>query len=78
VPGHVPDRCGDAPRNHDGPPFPDSLHEIEEHNPDLDGGLPKACAAIDNGTIASLLRHINSYTRRARIDSWGRGATIRR
>jgi hypothetical protein len=22
VPGRAPDRCGDAPRNHDGPPFP--------------------------------------------------------
>jgi type I restriction enzyme M protein len=47
------------------------MREIEDHNPDLDGVLPKAYTSIDNGTIASLLRHINSYTKDLEGDAFG-------
>src|SRR3954451_899727 len=40
-----------------------AMREIEDHNSDLDGVLPKAYTSIDNSTIASLLRHISSYTK---------------
>lgn len=40
-----------------------AMRAIEEHNPDLSGVLPKTYTAIESGTIASLLRHINGYTK---------------
>jgi type I restriction enzyme M protein len=48
-----------------------AMREIEDHNPDLVGVLPKAYTAIDNGTIASLLRHISSYTQDLEGDAFG-------
>jgi type I restriction enzyme M protein len=48
-----------------------AMREIEDHNSDLDGVLPKAYTSIDNGTIASLLRHINSYTKDLEGDAFG-------
>jgi type I restriction enzyme M protein len=48
-----------------------AMRAIEEHNPDLAGVLPKNYTAIDNSTIASLLRHINSYTKDLEGDAFG-------
>ncbi len=48
-----------------------AMREIEENNPELAGVLPKAYTAIDNSTIASLLRHINSYTKDLEGDAFG-------
>ncbi|MDQ3728371.1 MAG: type I restriction-modification system subunit M [Actinomycetota bacterium] len=48
-----------------------AMREVEENNPDLAGILPKAYTSIDNGTIASLLRHINSYTKDLEGDAFG-------
>src|SRR4051794_9802651 len=47
------------------------MREVEEQNPDLAGVLPKAYTSIDNGTIVSLLRHINSYTKDLEGDAFG-------
>ena len=44
---------------------------VEEHNPDLKGVLPRNYNAIPNDTIASLLRHINSYTKDLEGDAFG-------
>jgi len=49
----------------------DAMRAVEEHNPDLSGVLPKTYTAIDNGTIASLLRHINGYTKDLEGDAFG-------
>jgi type I restriction enzyme M protein len=48
-----------------------AMRAIEEHNPDLSGVLPKNYTAIDSETIASLLRHINSYTKDLEGDAFG-------
>jgi type I restriction enzyme M protein len=48
-----------------------AMRSVEEHNPDLSGVLPKNYTAIDNTTLASLLRHINSYTRDLEGDAFG-------
>ncbi len=48
-----------------------AMREIEENNPDLAGILPKAYTSIDNRTITSLLRHINSYTKDLEGDAFG-------
>ena len=48
-----------------------AMRAVEEHNPDLSGVLPKNYTAIDNGTIASLLRHINGYTKDLDGDAFG-------
>jgi type I restriction enzyme M protein len=47
------------------------MRDIEANNPDLDGILPKTYTSIDNATIASLLRHINSYTKGLEGDAFG-------
>jgi len=48
-----------------------AMREIEEHNPDLAGVLPKTYTSIGSSTIASLLRHINSYTKDLEGDAFG-------
>jgi type I restriction enzyme M protein len=49
----------------------EAMRSVEEHNPDLAGVLPRTYTAIDNSTIASLLRHINSYTKNLEGDAFG-------
>jgi type I restriction enzyme M protein len=49
----------------------EAMRSVEEHNPDLTGVLPRTYTAIDNSTIASLLRHINSYTKDLEGDAFG-------
>jgi len=44
---------------------------IEEHNTELSGALPRTYTALANSTIASLLRHINSYTKDLEGDAFG-------
>jgi type I restriction enzyme M protein len=48
-----------------------AMRAVEEHNPDLSGVLPKNYTAIESTTIASLLRHINSYTKDLDGDAFG-------
>ncbi len=48
-----------------------AMHAVEEHNAELAGVLPRTYTAIDNSTIASLLRHINSYTKDLEGDAFG-------
>ena len=48
-----------------------AMRSVEEHNPQLAGVLPKTYTSIDNGTIASLLRHINGYTKNLEGDAFG-------
>lgn len=47
------------------------MRMIEESNPDLKGILPRSYTAIPNDTIASLLRHISSYTKDLEGDAFG-------
>lgn len=49
----------------------EAMRLVEEHNSDLKGILPRSYAAIPNATIASLLRHINSYTKELEGDAFG-------
>lgn len=49
----------------------DAMRVIEDHNPDLSGVLPRTYTSIENSTIASLLRHINSYTKDLEGDAFG-------
>ncbi len=49
----------------------ETMRSVEEHNPELAGVLPRTYTAIDNSTIASLLRHINSYTKDLEGDAFG-------
>jgi len=48
-----------------------AMRSVEGHNPDLSGVLPKNYTAIDNTTLASLLRHISSYTKDLEGDAFG-------
>jgi type I restriction enzyme M protein len=48
-----------------------AMRAVEEHNPDLAGVLPKNYTALESSTIASLLRHINSYTKDLEGDAFG-------
>lgn len=48
-----------------------AMRLVEEHNPDLKGILPRSYTAIPDSTIASLLRHINSYTKDLAGDAFG-------
>jgi type I restriction enzyme M protein len=48
-----------------------AMRAVEEHNPDLSGVLPKNYTALESNTIASLLRHINSYTKDLEGDAFG-------
>lgn len=49
----------------------EAMRVVEEHNPDLKGILPRSYTAIPNDTIASLLRHISSYTKDLEGDAFG-------
>jgi len=49
----------------------EAMRLIEEHNAELSGVLPRTYTAIANDTIASLLRHINSYTKGLEGDAFG-------
>ena len=48
-----------------------AMSSIEEHNTELSGALPRSYTALGNSTIASLLRHINSYTKDLEGDAFG-------
>jgi len=48
-----------------------AMRAVEEHNPDLAGVLPKDYTALESSAIASLLRHINSYTKDLEGDAFG-------
>jgi type I restriction enzyme M protein len=47
------------------------MRAVEEHNPELSGVLPRNYTAIASSTIASLLRHINGYTKDLDGDAFG-------
>ncbi len=49
----------------------DAMRLVEEHNPELSGVLPRSYTTLDSNTIASLLRHINSYTKDLEGDAFG-------
>lgn len=49
----------------------DAMKAIEAHNPHLEGVLPRTYANLESSTIASLLRHINSYTKDLEGDAFG-------
>ncbi len=49
----------------------EAMRVVEEHNPDLSGVLPRTYTEFENSTIASLLRHINSYTKDLEGDAFG-------
>ncbi|MCA1681151.1 MAG: type I restriction-modification system subunit M, partial [Actinobacteria bacterium] len=49
----------------------EAMRLVEEHNPELAGVLPRSYTAISNATIASLLRHISSYTKDVEGDAFG-------
>jgi type I restriction enzyme M protein len=49
----------------------EAMRLVEEHNPELSGVLPRSYTALDSSTIASLLRHINSYTKDLKGDAFG-------
>ncbi len=49
----------------------DAMRAVEQHNTHLAGVLPRAYTSIDNGTLASLLRHINGYTKDLDGDAFG-------
>jgi type I restriction enzyme M protein len=59
----------------DGSDFGQAVNEamrvVEEHNSDLSGVLPRTYSEFENSTIASLLRHINSYTKDLEGDAFG-------
>jgi type I restriction enzyme M protein len=49
----------------------DAMRDVEKHNPDLAGVLPKTYTSIENSTLVSLLRHINGYTKDLEGDAFG-------
>ncbi len=49
----------------------EAMRLVEENNPELAGVLPRTYTAIETSTIASLLRHINSYTKDLEGDAFG-------
>jgi type I restriction enzyme M protein len=49
----------------------EAMRLVEEHNDQLSGTLPRTYTAIDNSTIASLLRHIESATKDLEGDAFG-------
>ncbi len=49
----------------------EAMRMVEDHNPELKGVLPRSYTAIPDGTIASLLRHISSYTKDLEGDAFG-------
>jgi type I restriction enzyme M protein len=48
-----------------------AMAHVEDLNPDLSGVMPRTYTALDSSTIASLLRHINSYTKDLEGDAFG-------
>ncbi len=49
----------------------EAMRLVEEHNPELASVLPRTYVAIGNSTLASLLRHISSYTKDLEGDAFG-------
>jgi type I restriction enzyme M protein len=49
----------------------EAMRLVEKHNSELKGVLPRSYAAIPDGTIASLLRHISGYTKGLEGDAFG-------
>jgi type I restriction enzyme M protein len=49
----------------------DAMKSIEAHNPELESVLPRTYSNLESSTIASLLRHINSYTKDLEGDAFG-------
>jgi type I restriction enzyme M protein len=49
----------------------EAMRLVEEQNRELDGVLPRSYTSIENGTIASLLRHIAGYTKDLEGDAFG-------
>lgn len=49
----------------------EAMRLIEDHNPALRGTLPHSYTSLPNETIASLLRHISSYTKDLEGDAFG-------
>jgi type I restriction enzyme M protein len=49
----------------------EAMRLVEENNSELAGVMPRAYTALDPTTIASLLRHINSYTKDLEGDAFG-------
>ncbi|HWC87855.1 MAG TPA: class I SAM-dependent DNA methyltransferase, partial [Solirubrobacteraceae bacterium] len=49
----------------------EAMRLIEENNPELAGVMPRTYTALESSTIASLLRHINSYTKDLEGDAFG-------
>lgn len=49
----------------------EAMRMVEEQNPELKGSLPRTYTSIPNDTIASLLRHISSYTKNLEGDAFG-------
>jgi type I restriction enzyme M protein len=49
----------------------EAMRHVEEQNPELAGVLPRTYSSIENSTIASLLRRINSYTKDLEGDAFG-------
>jgi type I restriction enzyme M protein len=49
----------------------EAMRLVEEHNRELAGVLPRTYTAIADSTIASLLRHISSYTKDLEGDAFG-------
>ncbi|MGE5281680.1 MAG: type I restriction-modification system subunit M [Chloroflexota bacterium] len=49
----------------------EAMRLVEKDNPELKGILPRGYTAIPNDTIASLLRHISSYTKDLEGDAFG-------
>jgi len=49
----------------------EAMRLVEEDNPELKGILPRSYTALPTDTIASLLRHISSYTKDLEGDAFG-------
>ncbi len=49
----------------------EAMRLIEENNAELAGVMPRTYTALESSTIASLLRHINSYTKDLQGDAFG-------
>jgi type I restriction enzyme M protein len=49
----------------------EAMRLVEEHNAELKGVLPRSYTEIPDDTIASLLRHISSYTKDLEGDAFG-------
>jgi type I restriction enzyme M protein len=66
------DALRDLPEGSDlGKAVNEAMRLVEEHNPDLNGILPRTYTAIPSTTIGSLLRHISNYTKNLEGDAFG-------